>query len=210
MSSSGDSLTYIITVTNNGPSDVFGATINDIFSIDLENISYTSTATGGANGNSASGTGDISDIVNMPNGAQIVYTVTASVVEFTDDDEIRNTATVDAPDSITDSDLTNNSADTDTDTVRAVDNLMASPKWVRLILDMDRDGNFVDAGDSPLENVPKSSCRKMTTRWRRLKPPPMARTNSIIWWTLVSIWCEKSNPPWIRGRARYGWRFWGR
>jgi len=111
----GQSLTYTIVVTNNGPSNVNGATIADSFPAGLTNVTYTSTATGGATGNTASGAGNISHVVNMPSGSTITYTVTGTVSAAATG-MISNTASVVVPTGVVDTNPLNNSA-TDEDTL---------------------------------------------------------------------------------------------
>ena len=145
---SGDDVTYTIVVTNNGPSDASGVTITDDFPDgDLENISFTSQAFDGATGNTASGTGDINDTVDMPNGSRIEYTVTATVRQNTDDDELTNTAVVAAPVDLTDTNPNNNTS-TDNDPIDG------QPGGISgfVYFDLDDDGVF-DANESPIENV---------------------------------------------------------
>ena len=117
----GDALTYTVVVTNNGPSDVVGATVNDFFSDDLTNIRYTSTAVGGASGNTAAGSGDIDDSINLPAGASVTYTVNATVTAGAVG-QIANTASVTAPAGVTELNNANN-IDTDVDSIgrQAVD-----------------------------------------------------------------------------------------
>src|SRR5262249_23559592 len=71
----GKSTTYTIVVTNHGPSDVIGAQVTDIFSAMITSATWTSTALDGASGNTASGSGNINDTVNLPAGSSIIYTV---------------------------------------------------------------------------------------------------------------------------------------
>ena len=115
---SGAPVTYIVTVTNNGPTDVVGATVVDDVAADFENVTFTSVASGGASGNTASGSGDLNETVNLPTGSSIVYTINADVIDNTDDDLVVNTATVSVPDGIVDTNTDNNTA-TDTDPVDA-------------------------------------------------------------------------------------------
>ena len=67
--------TYTIVVTNNGPSDVIGATVTDTLPAAVASDTLTAVASGGASGFTASGSGNINDTVNMPVGSTITYTV---------------------------------------------------------------------------------------------------------------------------------------
>jgi len=113
--SPGGALTYTIVVTNNGPSAVTGATVTDNFPAALTNVTFTSVATGGATGNTASGSGNIANTVNLPSGATITYTVNGTV-SASATGTLSNTATVTPPASTTDSNLLNNTS-TDLDTI---------------------------------------------------------------------------------------------
>ncbi len=112
----GGTITYTIVVTNNGPSNIVGANVNDEFPADVTSDTFTAVGSGGATGFSTSGSGGINDTVNLPSGATITYTVTANLSNTVTD--LSNTATVTPPSNATDSDLTNNTA-TDTDTTVA-------------------------------------------------------------------------------------------
>jgi uncharacterized repeat protein (TIGR01451 family) len=111
----GNPVTYTIVVTNNGPSAVSGASVADTFPSSLTGVTFTSVAAGGATGNTAAGSGNISDTVNMPVGSSITYTVNATVAASATG-SLSNTATVTAPGGVTDPTPGNNSA-TDTDTL---------------------------------------------------------------------------------------------
>ncbi|HEY3582719.1 MAG TPA: Ig-like domain-containing protein, partial [Pyrinomonadaceae bacterium] len=111
----GTGVTYTIVVTNNGPSDANGVSVADTFPSDLTGVTFTSTPTGGATGNTAAGSGPISDSLNMPTGSTVTYTVNATV-KSSATGTLSNTATVTAPAGVTDNDTTNNSA-TDNDTL---------------------------------------------------------------------------------------------
>jgi uncharacterized repeat protein (TIGR01451 family) len=110
----GATKTYIIVVSNAGPSNVSGATVTDNFSANpnLAGASWTCSGAGGA-ACTASGSGDINDSVGLPVGSSVAYTVTANVSASPSGDLV-NTANVTAPASITDPLPGNNSA-TDTD-----------------------------------------------------------------------------------------------
>ncbi|MCA9040765.1 MAG: VCBS repeat-containing protein [Planctomycetaceae bacterium] len=103
----GEAVSYTVTVTNNGPDNVTGATVTDTFSDQLENVTWTAVLSGGASGNT-SGSSDINELVDLPNGATVTYTVSGNVKSnaklF-----VMNKASVTAPATVTDSDLTNNS-----------------------------------------------------------------------------------------------------
>lgn len=114
----GDQLTYTIIVSNNGPSDAVGATFTDTFPSSLTNVSYTSTSSGGATGNTANGTGNLSETLDLPAGSSVTYTVTATVASGATGTVV-NTATVTAPTSVTETDTSNNTA-TDTDTLQTL------------------------------------------------------------------------------------------
>ncbi len=111
----GASNTYTIVVTNSGPSVVTGASVSDFFPVTFTGATYTATATGGATNFTASGSGDITDSVNMPVGSTITYIVTGTISAQATG-TISNTVTVVAPEGTTDSNPNNNSA-TDTDTI---------------------------------------------------------------------------------------------
>jgi uncharacterized repeat protein (TIGR01451 family) len=109
--------TYVIVVSNAGPSDVTNATITDTFTTNPNIASATwtcSSATGGTC--SASGSGNINDTVNLPSGASVTYMVSATVVGAPSGNLV-NTASVTTP---SDPNTGNNSA-TDTDTLITTD-----------------------------------------------------------------------------------------
>jgi uncharacterized repeat protein (TIGR01451 family) len=111
----GTSVTYTITVTNNGPSDAPGTSVSDTFPGTLTGVTFTSVAAGGATGNTAAGSGNISDTLSMPSGSSVTYTVNATVSAAATG-SLSNTATVAASLGVTDPNTANNSA-TDTDTL---------------------------------------------------------------------------------------------
>ena len=112
----GQSNTYTIVVTNNGPSDVTGAAVTDNFPAMFNGVSFTATQTGGASGFTASGTGNINDRVTMPVGSTVTYTATGTISPLATG-TLSDTVTVTAPAGVTDTNLANNSA-TDTDTIQ--------------------------------------------------------------------------------------------
>ena len=111
----GTSDTYTIVVTNAGPGSVTGATVMDPFPANFTGVTWTATATGGATGFTASGSGNINDTVTMPAGSTITYVATGTISPSATG-TLSNTATVTPPADVTDPNLNNNSA-TNTDTL---------------------------------------------------------------------------------------------
>ncbi len=73
----GGTNTYTIVVTNNGPSDVSGAVVDDIVPIQFASEDWTCLGTGGASC-PASGSGGINtSLVNIPANQYVTFTVTA-------------------------------------------------------------------------------------------------------------------------------------
>ena len=107
---------YTITVTNAGPSACMGATVTDTFpSSSFTGVTYTATQLGGATGFTASGSGNVSNTVDMPSGSKITYTAKGKLNSAATG-ILSNTATVTKPAGIDDPNTANNSA-TDSDTI---------------------------------------------------------------------------------------------
>jgi len=94
-------LSYTIVVTNAGPSAVSGAWVTDQLPDALQNVAYTSVTNGYVTGNTASGTGNIDDLLSMAPGASITYTVTAGILPSATG-ALVNTAQVAAPQGVVD------------------------------------------------------------------------------------------------------------
>ncbi len=110
----GASVTYTITVTNNGPSNASGVTVADSFPGILSGITWTCTASAGSHC-SAIGVGQILDVIDLASGGTAVYTATGTISAAATGTLV-NTATVTAPAGVTELNPGNNSA-TDTDTL---------------------------------------------------------------------------------------------
>ncbi|MCD1117786.1 DUF6923 family protein [Chryseobacterium turcicum] len=114
----GNTVQYTIVVTNNGPFGVLNASVTDPLPAGIlsANVSYTAVASAGSTTNVVgTQTGAINDVVGLPNGGTVTYTVNINVPSsFTGN--LVNTATVTAPVNITDPNLANNTA-TDTNTL---------------------------------------------------------------------------------------------
>lgn len=104
----GGTTTYTITVTNAGPAGAVDAVVADAFPAAVTGVTWTCVASGGASC-SASGSGDINDIVTVPTLGTVVYSAIATVDAMATG-YLVNTATVDPAAGITDLDLTNNAS----------------------------------------------------------------------------------------------------
>ena len=116
----GANVTYTIQVTNNGPFTALGAKVVDGLPNGITTANWSCTATNGGTC-TASGTGGISDTIDLPKDAVATYTLTMSVPSgFTGN--LVNTATVALGDVSTDASVINtdpvpgNNSATDTDT----------------------------------------------------------------------------------------------
>jgi uncharacterized repeat protein (TIGR01451 family) len=94
----GTSITYTIVASNTGPSTVSGAeTYNPLSVIHaISSDSWTATGSGGATGFTPSGTGSIDDIVTIPAGGSVTYTVVA-VISSSATGTLSNTVTLTPP-----------------------------------------------------------------------------------------------------------------
>jgi uncharacterized repeat protein (TIGR01451 family) len=109
----GTKTTYTIVVTNAGPSNVTGAAIEDSFPASFSGVIFTATQTGAATGFTATGSGNISDTVNMPAASKITYKATGTI-SASATGSISDTITVTS--GIADPNTANNTA-TDSDTL---------------------------------------------------------------------------------------------
>ncbi|HEV7765256.1 MAG TPA: hypothetical protein VGQ76_09660 [Thermoanaerobaculia bacterium] len=104
---SGGAVSYTIVVSNSGPETVIGATVTDDFDAALTNVSWTCSASPGASC-SANGVGDLEDLVTLPAGGNVTYTITATAPVAPT--AISNTATVTPPDNTNDPTPADNSS----------------------------------------------------------------------------------------------------
>lgn len=103
----GQPIGYTITASNAGPAAANAVTVLDLFPTDLSNVQWTCAGQGGAVCPLASGNGNITQSVNLPQGGSLVYSATATVVP-TASNPISNTAQVVVPAGLTDPDAGNN------------------------------------------------------------------------------------------------------
>lgn len=104
----GATTSYLIVVSNAGPSAVSGARVADVLGPDFSNASWTCV---GQNGGScaAGGTGNLDELVDLPAGASVRFTLTA-LVAVLPETPVSNLASVTAPGPVTDPNLANNVA----------------------------------------------------------------------------------------------------
>ena len=80
----GATVTYTITVHNNGPDGVAGAAVTDGFPASLSAVTWTCSATAGSSCPAASGTGNITGaLVNVANGGNVTFTATTTAAPVT-------------------------------------------------------------------------------------------------------------------------------
>jgi uncharacterized repeat protein (TIGR01451 family) len=148
----GSVVTYTIVVTNLGPDDVTGATVQDVFPPELTNVSFTSVAAGGAAGNTASAGPPVSQILNtvdLPYLSTITYTVTGTIGANEPVGLLTNIATV-TKDGLVDPDTSNNTA-IDEDPIIPISDLSVAKAFVRTV---DADGsNSTTPGDTVVFTV---------------------------------------------------------
>ncbi|MBD1932855.1 MULTISPECIES: DUF11 domain-containing protein [Cyanophyceae] len=143
----GSPITYNITVTNNGPSNVTAATVTDTVPAQITGVTWTCVITTGTGScGQASGTGNaINTTVNLNSGAVATYTVTGAISPTTPSGELTNTATVTRPNDVTDPNPDNNTS-TSTTTIQPNPVTPTGVKSVRLSNDADASGS-VTTGD---------------------------------------------------------------
>ena len=90
-----DAITYTLTVTNHGTDTVPGEGVTSAFATQLASIAWTCTPSGGATC-AASGSGDIDDLVDLPAGASVTYTIEATVASDASG-TVSSSATITAP-----------------------------------------------------------------------------------------------------------------
>ena len=169
----GEVLEYIIIVRNNGPRDVAGARLTDIFPATLNDVTWTATTTSGNGSIAPSGAGNIDQQFDLTNGSVITLNVQGTVVGALTPNQTRvltNTVVVTSAPDVVDSDLSNNRA-TESDLIVAAavggsgifeDNgnqLGAFDSFDVALGDLDADGdmdafvaNFVDPNQVWLNN----------------------------------------------------------
>ncbi|MBS0199895.1 MAG: DUF11 domain-containing protein, partial [Proteobacteria bacterium] len=121
----GSTVTYKLVVSNAGPADAIGATINDTVPAQLTNVSWTCAASGSSACGSASGSGNVNLTANVGQGAANAITITVVGTAPASGTIDANTATVTTPAGTTDPNPGNNTSTTPTIPVTAA--IVASP-----------------------------------------------------------------------------------
>jgi uncharacterized repeat protein (TIGR01451 family) len=120
----GTAVSYLMVVTNAGPSEAMGATVTDVFPPELLGCSWTCEDFSGALCTAGPVAGDIDDAVDLPVGGRLEYTADCMVDPAATGDLV-NTATVTTPPGVADTNPLNNIA-TDLDTLTPVADLSIS------------------------------------------------------------------------------------
>ena len=105
----GTTVNYTIVVRNNGPSAVAGAPVVDNLPPSVDSDTWTATPAAGASVDQANGNGNIAANVDLVPGASVTFRLSA-VVDAGASGDLVNTATVNAPASVSDPNLSNNMA----------------------------------------------------------------------------------------------------
>jgi uncharacterized repeat protein (TIGR01451 family) len=105
----GTSLTYQLVVTNNGPSNITGATVTDAVPASVVDVTWECAITSGTGAcGSASGSGNaINTTLNLNANAAATYTIRGRV---TQSGQLDNTATVQRPNDVSDPNPNNNTS----------------------------------------------------------------------------------------------------
>lgn len=106
----GEAISHVLTISNSGPANAPSVVVVDVFPGAYTGVTWSCAASGGA-GCTSGGSGNISQVVNLPAASQVVYTVNAEIAPGTTG-ILSNavTAVVNAP--AVDPDGTNNTAST--------------------------------------------------------------------------------------------------
>ncbi|MHC1739497.1 MAG: sortase [Anaerolineaceae bacterium] len=105
----GENLVYTMVVHNAGPSNAVGAKVSDTFPATLTSVTWTCSSVDAGALCTSTGSGNINDTVNLPAGASLTYTVTATVLSSNATSVVNNVSVL-PPTGLSDSDPTNNSA----------------------------------------------------------------------------------------------------
>ena len=187
----GGTLTYTITIINNGPDNVTGAILTDNKPVQITTWDWACTAqNGGATGCDpvTNSNTNFTDTVDLPNGASIVYTVTVGISGGATNDLV-NTAIIKSPSGYTETNSGNNSfTDTDTLTTTSADLFISKDDGVTTVYNGDTviytvrvtnsgPGNVTGAilSDPAVSGLTKASVACSATPGQCLTPPSVAQ-----------------------------------
>jgi len=105
----GTSLSWTIVLTNNGPSDVAGASVSDAFAATFTGVLWTCTASSGSTCGVVSGSGSIATTVDLLANGNATFVATGLIAPAATG-SLDNTAAATAPAGTADPDLANNTA----------------------------------------------------------------------------------------------------
>jgi uncharacterized repeat protein (TIGR01451 family) len=108
----GDPLTYTVVVTNTGPSDVTNARVQDTLPPALSAFTWSCAGSNGGLCANANGAGNVDELVALPNGASVTFTITGIVPPATLG-QLLNSSAVTPPPGTTDPVPGNNTATDD-------------------------------------------------------------------------------------------------
>jgi uncharacterized repeat protein (TIGR01451 family) len=109
----GTTTSYTVVVANAGPAAVVGATVTDALPTGATGATWTCAPAGGASCPAAGGTGAIAELVDLPVGASLTYTIDVAISPAATG-TLTNVAAVSAPGAVVDPDPSNDQA-TDAD-----------------------------------------------------------------------------------------------
>ena len=106
----GGTVTYTVTISNNGPNNANGVTLVDAKPASIVSWTWSCVQNNGAAGcdTVTNSNADFNDVVNLPNGASITYTVSATI-SGTATGSLQNNVTRTVPAGVNDTNATNDS-----------------------------------------------------------------------------------------------------
>ena len=93
----GQTVTFTITITNDGTNVANPVGISDVFPAGLSGVTWTTATTGGASASPATGSGNLSGTLDLPRNSSVTFTVTATVLPSAAGTSLANTVTLTPP-----------------------------------------------------------------------------------------------------------------
>lgn len=189
----GGTLTYTVTVTNNGPADVIGMTVTDarpgqISSWDWACDSSSPNASPAAYGCSPDNTNPatFTDTLDLPYGASVTYEVTATIHTSTAGD-LTNTVQVAPPTSAVETDNTDNEDD-DVDQLAEMnitkdDGVMIVSPGASLTYTI----VVENTGDVDLSNITVTDTLPSEVNYQSASIVPTSISGDVLTWTGISL-----------------------